>query len=378
LVNQFNEMGKPVIFWLGMVILLTGSCKEAGNSPAMPEPDTAHSCTTIPARFGPANGTDSISFNGDTSVAGMILIPGGIFDMGADNQQASTDEYPKHRVQVMPFYMDATEVTNAEFKKFVEATGYITTAERKPDWEEIKKTVPPGTPKPADSLLVAASLVFKSVNGPVDLNDYAQWWSWVEGANWKQPQGPGSSIEGKENYPVVQVSWDDAMAYCNWAGKRLPTEAEWEFAARGGLLNNIYPWGNESVSAGNPKCNSWEGKFPSSNTKRDGYITSAPVKTFAANGYGLFDMAGNVWEWCSDWYHQEYYSTLGNSVAVDPKGPAKSYDAREPMTPKRSLRGGSFLCNDSYCSGYRVSRRMKSSPDTGLEHTGFRCVKDLN
>lgn len=338
--------------------------------------DSVHSCMAVPSRFKVDTALAGVSFNGDTSVKGMAFIPGGTFEMGGDNDQASPDEFPKHKAKVDPFYMDITEVTNAQFKKFVEATGYITTAEKKPDWEELKKTVPAGTPKPPDSVLIAASLVFKQTNGPVDLNDYSQWWSWVAGADWKHPEGPGSTINGKENYPVVQVSWEDAMAYCKWAGKRLPTEAEWEFAARGGLVNNIYPWGNEKVNEGPSKCNSWEGKFPYYNEQKDGFIKLGPVQSFSPNGYGLYDMAGNVWEWCSDWYDYNYYKSFGNTIAVNPKGPDKSFDPQEPYTPKRSLRGGSFLCNDSYCSGYRVARRMKSSPDTGLEHTGFRCVKD--
>lgn len=354
------------------------SCKNKDTQEqAQHEKDSLVSCMQLPSRFGSAGDTTAVAFGGDTSLTGMVLIPGGTFEMGADNEQASEDEYPKHKVTVDSFYMDITEVTNAQFQQFVNATGYITTAERKPDWEEIKKTVPPGTPKPADSLLIAASLVFKSSNGPVDLNNYSQWWSWVAGADWKHPEGPGSSIKGKENFPVVHVSWDDAMAYCKWAGKRLPTEAEWEYAARGGLNNNIYPWGNEHVSVGAPKANSWEGKFPYSNDQRDGFFKYAPVKTYNCNRYGLFDMAGNVWEWCSDWYDHNYYQTIANNTTVNPKGPQRSYDPQDPYTPKRVLRGGSFLCNDSYCSGYRVARRMKSSPDTGLEHTGFRCVKDV-
>jgi formylglycine-generating enzyme required for sulfatase activity len=271
--------------------------------------------------------------------------------------------------------MDATEVTNSQFAEFVKATGYITTAERKPDWEELKKQVPPGTPKPADSLLVAASLVFTPPSSPVPLNDASIWWRWVTGASWKHPEGPSSSVEGKGNYPVVQVSWDDAMAYAKWAGKRLPTEAEWEFAARAGLSNQPYTWGSEGVDNGKQKANIWQGRFPDINKAEDGYKGAAPVKSFESNRYGLYDMAGNVWEWCSDWYRADYYQQFSpNVLTMAPKGPESSYDPEEPLIPKRTVRGGSFLCHASYCASYRVSARMKTSPDTGLEHTGFRCV----
>lgn len=352
------------------------ACKSPEQKPEAQKEDT-HACMQVPNRFGGLDSTQAaIQPAAETTTDGMILIPGGDFDMGGDNKQASADEYPKHRVQVAAFYMDITEVTNAQFRAFVEATGYLTTAERKPDWEAIKTSLPPGTPKPPDSVLVAASLVFQQTAGPVNLNDYNQWWRWQKGADWKHPQGPNSTIEGKDHYPVVQVSWDDAQAYCQWAGKRLPTEAEWEFAARGGLTNAIYPWGDEPVNTGKPKTNSWEGKFPYFNEQKDGFVKAAPVKSFAPNGYGLYDMAGNVWEWCADWYDAGYYKTGAGKTLVNPKGPAKSYDPEDTYTQKRSLRGGSFLCNDSYCSGYRNARRMKSSPDTGLEHTGFRCVKD--
>lgn len=364
-----------LIFGVG-TFLMFAACNTAGDK-AEQTVDSVHSCMQVPSRFGNMADTGVIQQSGDSSLAGMVLIKGGSFEMGGDNDQASADEYPKHKVTVRDFYIDVTEVTNAQFRKFVEATGYVTTAERKPDWEELKKTLPPGTPRPPDSILIAASLVFQPSTGPMDLNDYSQWWRWVAGASWRRPEGPGSSIEGKDNYPVVHVSWFDAMAYCKWAGKRLPTEAEWEYAARGGLINNIYPWGNEHVNQGNPKANSWEGKFPYLNQQKDGFFKLAPVKTYNCNPYGLFDMAGNVWEWCSDWYDANYYKTLSGKNTDNPVGPDKSFDPQEPYTPKRVLRGGSFLCNDSYCSGYRVARRMKSSPDTGLEHTGFRCVKDV-
>ena len=366
-----------IFFAIGLTMIFFSCNNENDKITTLINQDSLHSCMNVPARFANDSNNDSILVNGDTSTAGMKYIPGGTFMMGGDNGQASEDEYPKHSAQVNAFWMDATEVTNAQFQKFIDATGYITTAEQKPDWEELKKSVPPGTPKPPDSVLVAASLVFKKAEAEVDLHDFNQWWAWVAGASWKHPRGPGSSIKGKENYPVVQVSWLDAMAYCKWAGKRLPAEAEWEFAARGGLVNNIYPWGNEHVNAGKPKANSWEGKFPYFNEMKDGYLTAAPVRSFATNGYGLYDMAGNVWEWCSDWYDAGYYKTLANTTTQNPKGPEKSVDPEDMYTPKRSLRGGSFLCNDSYCSGYRVARRMKSSPDTGLEHTGFRCVRDI-
>ncbi|MBN9385620.1 MAG: formylglycine-generating enzyme family protein [Chitinophagaceae bacterium] len=306
---------------------------------------------------------------------GMVWIAGGTFRMGGDNTQAQPDEYPKHTVTVGGFWMDKTEVTNAQFAAFVKATGYITTAERRPDWEELKKDLPPGTPKPDESLLVPASLVFAPPSHAVPLDDYSQWWAWKQGASWRHPHGSGSDIKGKENYPVVQVSWMDAITYCRWAGKRLPTEAEWEYAARGGLKENIYPWGNEPVNTGHQKGNFWDGHFPDKNTETDHFYFTAPVASFSSNGYGLYDMAGNAWEWCADYYDYNYYKTIDKPAGVvDPKGPAKSHDPDEPFARKRVIRGGSFLCNESYCTGYRVSRRMKTTEDSGLEHLGFRCV----
>lgn len=307
---------------------------------------------------------------------GMVWVAGGTFRMGADNKQGLEDEYPKHTVTVGGFWIDVSEVTNAQFAAFVKATGYVTTAERKPDWEELKKQLPPGTDKPDESLLTPASLVFSQPDHAVPLSDYSQWWSWQKGASWKHPHGPGSSIKGKENYPVVHVSWYDAQAYCKWAGKRLPTEAEWEFAARGGLDGRIYPWGNESVNTGKTKGNFWEGHFPDKNTVGDHFFYAAPVRSFSPNGYGLYDMAGNVWEWCADYYNNTYYKDTDRPGGVkDPKGPAKAFDPDEPYARKRVIRGGSFLCNESYCTGYRVARRMKSTEDSGMEHLGFRCVE---
>ena len=248
------------------------------------------------------------------------------------------------------YYIDETEVTNAQFAKFVEATGYVTTAERIPDWDEIKKQLPHGAAKPHDSLLVPASLVFKSTAKAVTHHDESQWWQWTPGASWRHPQGPVSTIEGTENYPVVHVSWKDAEAYAKWAGKRLPTEAEWEYAARGGLTGKSFTWGDNPVEEGKPKANTWQGSFPDRNTNWDGHSRLAPVKSYDSNGYGLYDMAGNVWEWCAN----------GSG----------SNDA------EKIIKGGSFLCNASYCAGYRIESRMLSSADTGLENTGFRCVKD--
>ncbi len=313
------------------------------------------------------------------SPEGMVWIPAGEFSMGSTDPLARPDESPVHRVRVDGFWIDATEVTNAQFAKFVEATGYKTIAERPVDWEELKKQVEPGTPKPPDSMLQPGSLVFSPPDHPVNLRDFSQWWRWVNGANWRQPGGPGTSIVGKENEPVVQVSWQDAAAYARWAGKSLPTEAQWEFAARGGLDGKVNVWGDEPVDA--KRCNTWQGHFPDKNTAEDGFARAAPVKSFPPNGYGLYDMAGNVWEWCSDQYEPDAYAKRvaaaggADRVVANPSGPAHSRDPRNPFASElRVQRGGSFLCNDVYCASYRPGARMAGAPDTGSQHVGFRCV----
>ncbi len=309
---------------------------------------------------------------------GMVFIPAGDFQMGSEDDQARADESPIHYVHVDPFWMDQTEVTNAQFKAFVDATGYITTAEKKPDWEELKKELPPNTPKPADSLLQAASLVFEATDGPVNLNDFGAWWQWKPKASWRQPKGKGSSIENKLDHPVVHISWYDAQAYAAWAGKRLPTEAEWEWAASGGEKDSKYPWGDEPITKGTVKANAWEGNFPYQNALKDQFFYTAPVSSFEPNPFGLYDMAGNVWEWCSDWYDFTYYQKIENKKVNNPQGPDVPYDPYQPYLKQKVMRGGSFLCNDAYCSGYRVASRMKSTPDTGLQHTGFRLVRSVD
>ncbi|MGM8361945.1 formylglycine-generating enzyme family protein [Flavobacterium sp. ARAG 55.4] len=362
------------------IILITSlvSCRDktvVAESEKTRREITYQSCHSgIPERFVTADDTVDIKPQEKVSLKRMVKIIGGKFFMGAPDNRGRQDEYPQHAVIVSSFYMDKTEVTNAEFAEFVKATGYITTAEKAPVWEELKKQLPEGTPKPADSLLIAASLVFKPTSGPVPLNNASVWWKWKKGANWKHPFGQNSSIKGMENYPVVQISWEDANAYAKWAGKRLPTEAEWEYAARGGLKNEPYPWGKEEPYYGKPKANTWDGSFPYKNTKKDHYAGLAPVKSYAPNNFGLFDMAGNVWEWCSDNYRNDYYKKNSTAILNNPTGPKDSYDPNQPRTALKVIRGGSFMCNEKYCSGYRASSRMMSSPDTGLQNTGFRCV----
>jgi formylglycine-generating enzyme len=310
---------------------------------------------------------------------GMVWVPGGEFSMGANVAGAgsrempmvSNDAGPVHRVYVEGFWMDETAVTNEEFEKFVRSTSYVTIAERTPTREELP-TVPAKN-------LVAGSIVFAPTDQEVPLNNPYRWWTYVPGANWRHPLGPQSNLKGKESYPVVQIAYLDAEAYAKWARKRLPTEAEFEFAARGGLSGKTYVWGDEFRPNGKWMANTWQGKFPLKDEGRDGFAGIAPVRSFPANGYRLYDMAGNVWEWCSDWYRPDYYKTLADKgVAINPQGPDSSFDPDEPDQRKRVQRGGSFLCNEQYCSRYIVGTRGKGEVNSGTNHLGFRCVKSAS
>jgi sulfatase modifying factor 1 len=302
---------------------------------------------------------------------GMVWVPGGEFYMGVD-----MDEFPGHPAQIEDaidvhlvyvdgFWMDKTEVTNEQFAKFVAATKYVTDAEKTPTKEEF--------PDAAPEELKPFSIVFKKPNTRVNLNEHLSWWDRRYDANWKQPEGPGSSLKGLEKHPVVHVSYNDAVAYCKWAGKRLPTEAEWEFAARGGLDRKLYPWGNDLNPDGKWMTNVWQGDFPQENTKEDGFVGTAPVGSYAANGFGLHDMSGNVWEWCADWYRGNYYRS---SPEKNPTGPVEGFDwmERDQKLQRRVQRGGSFLCADNYCIRYVVGTRGKGEVTSAQNHCGFRCV----
>ena len=292
----------------------------------------------------------------------MVWIDGGVYQRGDD---MFPDAQPLQEVFVDGFWIDEAEVTNAQFAEFVKATGYVTVAERPLDPKEF-----PGAPP---DKLVPGSIVFTPPDQAVPLDNHLQWWEYVPGACWRNPEGPKSSIKGRENEPVTQVCWEDAVAYAAWAGKRLPTEAEWEYAARGGLERQKYPWGDTLSPDGDTwAANIWQGTFPIENTKLDGYPRLAPVKSFAPNGYGVYDVAGNVWEWCADWYRPDAYAS---SPRVNPRGPDDSFDPLEPGIPKRVQRGGSFLCTDQYCTRYMVGSRGKGDPRSAASHIGFRCAK---
>ena len=296
------------------------------------------------------------------SPEGMAWVPPGRFSMGSDYEPFG-DARPIHPVEVDGFWMARTPVTNAQFARFVRESGYRTVAERKPDPKDFA-----GAPPEA---LVPGSVVFSPPQDAVPLDDVSGWWRYVPGADWQHPEGPSSDLSGREDHPVVQVCWEDAAAYASWAGKRLPTEAEWEYAARGGLSQKPYAWGDAFRPGGKLMANTWQGRFPDRNTKDDGWERTSPVGQFPPNGFGLSDMAGNVWQWCADWYRPDSYR---QGPASNPTGPSKSFDPAEPGSPKKVQRGGSFLCSDQYCSRYMPGGRGKGAIDTGSSHVGFRCV----
>lgn len=336
----------PLTSALGIAILAAGILSACGKKDGVP----------APAAITP------------NATADMVWIPGGEFLMGSDEPDFR-DARPWHRVSVDGFWMDKTEVTNEQFTKFVMATKYVTLAERAPTKEEFP-TAPPEN-------LVAGSVVFTPPAQAVPLDSHFRWWNYVKGANWRHPTGPDSDLKGKEKHPVVHIAYADALAYCQWAGKRLPTEAEFEFAARGGLEKKVYAWGDEFQPGGKWMANTFQGHFPEKNTAEDGFTGTAPVGSFPVNGYGLDDIAGNVWEWTSDWYRPDYYTTLAKAgdVARNPQGPNDSLDPTEPGTKKKVHKGGSFLCTDQYCKRYEPGGRGKGETDTGTNHLGFRCVK---
>ena len=314
----------------------------------------------------------------EENMKSMVLVPGGTFIMGTDDKlgenqmvRRGAEEGPLHNVILESFYMDKTEVTNAEFKEFVDETGYVTLAERsfkKEDYPEAR---------PEDLLPAAFVMASPKTNVDIKSESYWSWWKLTPGANWKCPEGPESNLEGKWDHPVVNVGYEDAKAYAKWAGKRLPTEAEWEYAARGGLKGAMYPWGNELLKDGIIMANYWQGDFPNKNTNEDKFLTTSPVKSFPPNNYGLYDLAGNVWEMVADEYEQNYYS---RSPMESPKGgigKSMMQKGKGPIVKERLIRGGSFLCSKDYCTGYRVAARARSDDISASYHTGFRCVMDV-
>nr|WP_243405517.1 formylglycine-generating enzyme family protein [Solimicrobium silvestre] len=331
----------------------------------------------------------SLSHGRKPPPTGMVWIPAGDFLMGSASKLAKANEQPVFKARVSGFWMDSCDVTNAQFSAFVRATGYITTAERKPDWESLRVQLPAGTPKPDDAVLVAGAMVFTGTSKPILLNDWSAWWTYVAGANWKHPNGPASDLTGKNNYPVVQVSWLDAQAYAKWVGKRLATEVEWEYAARGGIEQADYAWGNELKPAGKTMTNIFpnQGKFPVIDVATEAHTTTQigtqAVKSYPANGYGLYDMTGNVWQWTADYYRADRFQQLKGlknefGVVQNPPGPAESFDPEDSNAPanapKRVIRGGSFLCDESYCQSYRPSARRGADPANPMSHIGFRLV----
>jgi len=370
-----NPLVAAAVLFLSSLALLMVLIPSANRASPVPQAnasaDQAKPADMEPAKqSGPPAG--ALPSPDDRRLQNMTWIPAGRFQMGEIN--TVPDEFPPHNVELDGFWMDVTEVTNRKFKAFVDATGYVTTAERPPELRSIQPgselenvTILPEFNKPGS----ICSLQLGSRDDIDPAKGAYSWWQYLPGAEWKHPEGPDSSIEDRMDHPVVHVSWLDAQEFCKWAGKQLPTEAQWEYAARGGRSGQTYPWGEDRNPDGKWLNNIWQGAFPIEDKGEDGFTRTAPVKSFPPNDYGLFEISGNVWEWCTDYYQPEYYS---ESPVENPAGPATSFDPQEPGINKRIQRGGSFMCSDQYCVGYRVTARMKGEEDTGAFHTGFRCV----
>ena len=381
---------------LAVVLAACAACtsepdSHAGHPPASEATSTgAASAASTPPRKGRVAGAPAAAHVNTTAApgpapAGMVWVPGGTFWMGCENC-GMPDALPVHLVEVGGFWMDRTPVTNAEFERFVNATGYVTVAERPLDPNDY-----PGVPR---DKLVPGSAVFSATETPVPLDNPLQWWRYTPGANWKRPEGTGSilhpnaqttrvggpGLKERADHPVVHVAFEDTVAYAKWANKRLPTEAEFEFAARGGLDRHKYPWGNDLTPGGKAAANTWQGQFPARDRGDDGHSGTSPVTAFPPNGFGLYDMGGNVWQWCADWYRPDTYAPRARAGAVvrNPQGPADSFDPQEPGAAKRVLRGGSYLCTDQYCARYLVGSRGKSEVTSGTSNLGFRLVQSVS
>ena len=353
---------------MGAVVTIVVGCSRSAPVPSeshaghqAPAPQTADVNADVLVRINPTAPPAA-------APKGMVWIPGGTFWMGCEGC-GMPDALPAHLVEVDGFWMDRTPVTNADFERFVTATGYVTVAERPLNANDF-----PGVPK---EMLVPGSAVFTATEQPVPLDNPLQWWRYTAGASWKRPEGPGSHIRDRADHPAVHIAFEDAQAYAKWIGKRLPTEAEFEFAARGGLDRNLYPWGNELRPGNSLAANIWQGTFPAKDRGEDGYSGTSPVTAFPPNGFGLRDMGGNVWQWCADWYRPDYYAVLvkAGQIARNPQGPGDSLDPQEPGAAKRVLKGGSYLCTDQYCARYLVGSRGKSEVSSGASNLGFRLVR---
>ncbi|MGH9161806.1 MAG: formylglycine-generating enzyme family protein [Vicinamibacteraceae bacterium] len=352
-----------------MFSLLLAAChstesQDGSEAPKSDAADTAAPESEAVPQPGAADPTQQATKRPDGKPEGMAWVEGGTFRMGSEE---FPDAQPIHAVTVNGFWMDEHEVTNAQYARFAEETEYVTVAERPLNPDDY-----PGVP---EEKLVPGSAVFTPPSHEVSLDNPLQWWTYVPGATWRHPEGPDSSIEGREGEPVVHIAYEDAKAYAEWAGKRLPTEAEWEFAAQGGKGRQTYYWGGELKPHGKWVANIFQGPFPHGNAAHDGFKAAAPVKSFPPNGYGLYDMEGNVWEWCQDYYRPDYY---GQAPRENPQGPSDSYDPQEPGAVKRVQRGGSFLCSDEYCIRYKAGSRGKGEVSSGTNNAGFRCVKDAD